>query len=1269
MEDKHTQPRDGGNRPSEGENTTAAPMSPSSVSSGSLYSGDEMIQTPMETTDEPPTEFPQLEVDSPPLDDESAAPSEQPSTTNLGAAYRGNVSSPGNAPAPLRVVTPDPTDGTSPHSGISHIARNQHSSPRSIPGNSSRRQGIVFHDEYDEDEGFEGNSPPLRMGAGSTRKTRTRTIDTPFVNQRSAPPEMENRHRVGSQSSSGSYAEDPRPMDSVLSSMYHDTQGRGKGKDKEKEKDKKASKRLLKQQQQGSRPRSPHILPPPSVDALPLPMRATDPRKMILLMNTLCGKMKGEVEYQSDSQIWYTGMAYIDEDKFCLMLDSGQNGSFHIPLIFDLRGCRVLPVEYPEERKTCIELLSLHPSVCILLRPLIRDDFDFWLAALLCWQQVHPPTPKASNGQAVSPIDPIRPDLKRHGKSVDGKPTAIIKVGGVSLWDKGLAQSARSLVKRSPTRDVRSPYASWRSVSCTLHDNGDMRLFIEHDDVALAVIELSQLSRAAVQELDPSVLDEEHCLAIFPHYAPNSNKMSILRPIYIALENRVQFEVWFVLLRAFCAPDIYQLHNRDEGIVQDVEDFDKEYEGNMEVFRFHKMIKVMVIEAKVRATPWGYDAATAEKGAKKDVDPLEGNYLAEVVLGDTVRARTTIQTCTKKPFWREPWCEFSGVPHSTESFSVVLKRVEGNLESISNQLQASYGLPKMSNIQERVWGLVKVDVRSLAKEQEHEQWVPILDEKQQTIGSMRIKVLHNDHVILLYKEYNEISEILHQFSNGLTTLISSVTPGQLRVLSEMFLNIFQVSQSASDWLKSLVEDEIDGIGQQATVKYRFGSRLKSSDSIDSTSDRELIVRDMKKDLSGEANLLFRGNTLLTQSLEFHMRRLGNEFLKETLQAKIFEINEINPDCEVDPTKKPHDIDQHWNQLILLTTEIWQCIAAAVNRIPPELRQILKYIRAVAGDRYGDFLRTTAYTSVSGFLFLRFICPAILSPKLFGLLRDHPRVRAQRTFTLVAKALQKLANLSTFGRREEWMEPMNKFLNAQKPKFKEYIDQVCDLPADRLVNALPANYSTPLTILGRLPPIAREGFPSLPYLIDPAYSFAALLKLWYHLDPLAKVENPDSELVKFNALAKKIIERSVACRGAAESRTTEDTAENELVELLEQATIIESLNLSSGNTSGVNLSSQVYHAADQSYPGSSGSDGPEESKIKRRRSRDIRKPAVFGGPAALTPAASKASDKEPSDDKKHNPGSIKARNVPRVGKILNGIMRIGGRAESPEGKSR
>lgn len=140
--------------------------------------------------------------------------------------------------------------------------------------------------------------------------------------------------------------------------------------------------------------------------------------------------------------------------------------------------------------------------------------------------------------------------------------------------------------------------------------------------------------------------------------------------------------------------------------------------------------------------------------------------------------------------------------------------------------------------------------------------------------------------------------------------------------------------------------------------------------------------------------------------------------------------------------------------------------------------------------------------------------------------EIPRPRAARTFLLIAKSLQNLANLTTSGAKEPWMEPMNEFLVSQRQTFKDFIDKVCALPSDQTTSAEPtAQYSTPLAIFSRLPPAHKEGFPSLPYIIDHARDFAALVKIW--LDNVSSsnaaskstinVANFDGDLMRFHTL--------------------------------------------------------------------------------------------------------------------------------------------------------
>lgn len=141
-----------------------------------------------------------------------------------------------------------------------------------------------------------------------------------------------------------------------------------------------------------------------------------------------------------------------------------------------------------------------------------------------------------------------------------------------------------------------------------------------------------------------------------------------------------------------------------------------------------------------------------------------------------------------------------------------------------------------------------------------------------------------------------------------------------------------------------------------------------------------------------------------------------------------------------------------------------------------------------------------------------------------------------------------------------MEPMNRFLAGHRQGLKNFLDAVCDIPGERNGGfALPASYSTPITILARLPPTSREGFPSLPYLIDHPRNFASLVKLW--LDAVANYVAPhglEGELLQFHELCLGLQQRTDDCLLKAEEadRSADQLSLQweDIVETLQSSTI-------------------------------------------------------------------------------------------------------------------
>lgn len=122
-----------------------------------------------------------------------------------------------------------------------------------------------------------------------------------------------------------------------------------------------------------------------------------------------------------------------------------------------------------------------------------------------------------------------------------------------------------------------------------------------------------------------------------------------------------------------------------------------------------------------------------------------------------------------------------------------------------------------------------------------------------------------------------------------------------------------------------------------------------------------------------------------------------------------------------------------------------------------------------------------------------------------------------------------------------MEPMNKFLAAATGEFKSFIDEICAVGASQGASAnLEPQFAAPNQIKNRLPPLSREGLPSLPYLLDQPKLLAQLVELWVTHTPVSLEEASDDENVRtFHTLCLELHEKSKECLRAAEQAERPD----------------------------------------------------------------------------------------------------------------------------------
>ena len=724
-------------------------------------------------------------------------------------------------------------------------------------------------------------------------------------------------------------------------------------------------------------------------------------------MKTTCGRMHGILFFRtSTASSWTSGYCAINVGTGSLIYQSrGEQVAKTRTLIADLRGCSVRTQYDDQVQTTFLNVSAALSTTSLQLRPPVPETFDSWLAALLCWQPMRPKgvQNKMRKPQAIPMMDRRINDRKRTSNVATQRKASIIKVGRMLMWEGPITSAPitnASEGRASSAKSSKLLSSSWKRVSCTLHDNGHFKLLTETDAKPIISIQLSQLSRCAIQRLDASVLDDESCIAIYPQYASHGTAEAQAKPLFFALESTVLYETWFVLLRAFTVPELYGPEHSSRSS-QSGRNSGASSNLTPGMFRVERSFCIRVTEAKLRS-PTVRQTLTSRKSPRRDErvsESLNGEFYAEVLLDNEIRSRTAGKPHTSSAFWREEF-EFSDLPAVLSSSLVVIK-VQNTAEK--EWTMVAHGPYEISagshplvvdgeievSAHDTIIGRVDLQLDNLKHGTEIDQWWPIINDEDQQVGEALMKLRLTETVVLMKDDYAPLAQLLGSLSNGVTIRIAQSLSTELRPLSEVLLDIYQVSSRAGEWISSLIEDEIDGVHKDVPIsRSRYSSRMQSQDSYEVSEHRELLVRDLGRSATVEANLLFRGNTLLTKAFDYHMRRLGKDYLDETIGDRVRNIDESDPDCEVDPNKvkSPHDLERNWRNLIAVTSHIWKAIAASANRCPPELRSLFRHVRSYADEKYGAFLRSVPYSSVSGFLFLRFFCPAILNPKLFGLLK-------------------------------------------------------------------------------------------------------------------------------------------------------------------------------------------------------------------------------------------------------------------------------------------
>jgi len=185
--------------------------------------------------------------------------------------------------------------------------------------------------------------------------------------------------------------------------------------------------------------------------------------------------------------------------------------------------------------------------------------------------------------------------------------------------------------------------------------------------------------------------------------------------------------------------------------------------------------------------------------------------------------------------------------------------------------------------------------------------------------------------------------------------------------------------------------------------------------------------------------LFRTDCMSTKIMRIFSNVFGFNWLKLMIGDIVKDIATNPGSFEIDPNKvTPADnVVQNLENLRNNVLRIIESVLSKLDNCPNEIRIVCRFIREEVEQKF----QGAGLTSVNGFIFLRFICPAILSPTASKLLEGELNPNAQRHLLLLAKVIQNMANQVEFGQKEEYMTPFNPLVTEYIPKVQHFLEEL------------------------------------------------------------------------------------------------------------------------------------------------------------------------------------------------------------------------------------
>eukprot|EP01156_Anaeramoeba_ignava_P023302 Anaeramoba_ignava/c21439_g1_i2.p1 GENE.c21439_g1_i2~~c21439_g1_i2.p1 ORF type:complete len:697 (+),score=258.24 c21439_g1_i2:1626-3716(+) len=208
-----------------------------------------------------------------------------------------------------------------------------------------------------------------------------------------------------------------------------------------------------------------------------------------------------------------------------------------------------------------------------------------------------------------------------------------------------------------------------------------------------------------------------------------------------------------------------------------------------------------------------------------------------------------------------------------------------------------------------------------------------------------------------------------------------------------------------------------------------------------------IIQEVLK--TQNAGSLFRSNNISTKLMSKYAVLYGDEYLGKALSSVTQELIDSKLSFEMDPfqLESGERIQDNIRNIKVFLDKFLQAVFNSTEHVPDGFRVISACLKKEVMCRFPD----NVISAVGGFIFLRFICPAMVSPHSFKLINGQLPQKAQRGLLLLSTVIQALSNGVTFGTNRIHMQPINEDIIGNFSARSQFVNQISNAESVDLEN--------------------------------------------------------------------------------------------------------------------------------------------------------------------------------------------------------------------------